>query len=357
MKILYHIRYPNVSHAERWIYEAWRAGFEALGHTVEELRVEHSLRERIKEVCPDLFMTDVAILNLAQDGEVLIAARKSGVKVALWVHWPLSPTMLHNAGPLESMDVADVYFGEREADREAFLRATGKDYSCIAHAASPKHHFPTKPDEKYASDILYIGARLPHKQWFEINVLNELRKDPKLKVLVIGLGWDRLDLVKRIAKRVCSFLGLRALREKIERSTVKIPPEIERFYYASAKICLNFHERGPDGQQPHYIINQRTFKIPACGGFEICDEVPAIRQHFTEDEMVLLPLDRELWLSTIRHMLVDTAKRERIRMNGMRRAVRDHYSPARCEMLLKLAGLGGDSGFADRLGEMNNVSS
>src|SRR5207248_8747832 len=66
-----------------------------------------------------------------------------------------------------------------------------------------------------------------------------------------------------------------------------------RLYYSSAKICLNFHEREPDGSQPHYIVNQRTFKIPACGGFQMCDEVPAIRKYFSDSEIVLLPLVRD----------------------------------------------------------------
>ncbi len=339
MKILYQIKSPEVNAAERWIFEAWRDGFSALGHQVDILTADNNLNDRLCEYSPDLFMCDICSIDLSRDMLAISSARARGTKVAVWVHWPLTKSAAHNEKLLREEDVADVYFGEREADHEAFFRDTGKAYVCIPHAASPKSHIPTEPDEQYASDILYIGTRLPLKRWLEENVINELRKDPKLKVLVIGMGWDRLDLVKRIVKRFCITLGLRSIADSLDRSTVKIPPDLERFYYASAKICLNFHERDPNGQQSHYIINQRTFKIPACSGLEICDDVPAIRKHFSEDEIVLLPLDRQLWLSKIYQLLIDDTERERIRANGTQRALRDHYSPARCRLLLRLAGL------------------
>jgi spore maturation protein CgeB len=339
MKILYHIRFPEVNAAERWIFEAWRDGFTVLGHQVELLTAEQDLDSRLRECVPDLFMTDIVALDLRRDLSAIAAARSRGTKVAVWIHWPLTECVMNNDRALREEDVADVYFGEREADHDDFRRDTGKEYHCIPHAASPVTHLPEAPREQYACDILYIGTRLPLKRWFEDNVLRNLMADKTLRVRVVGLGWEALDLKKRVLRRVFKMLGLARLRSQIEKSTVKIAPEDERFYYASAKICLNFHERDPDGAQPHYIVNQRTFKIPACNGFQICDDVPAIRRYFNDDEIVLLPLDSDLWLTTIRRFLADSKARERIRINGMRRVQRDHMAQVRCESIIHLAGL------------------
>ena len=338
MRVLYHILHPQGNSAERWIYEAWRGGFRALGHTVEELRFEHDFEERIFELRPDVFMTDICLLDLNRHGEILKRARAAQVKVCIWMHWPLVDSVKHNAVHLVRNNVADLYFGERELDHTAFHRDTGKTYVCIPHAANPEFHFPAEPTNEFASDVLYIGSRLPHKKWFETNVLYPLLKERKHKIKVIGNGWSCKDQLLRIGRKAATMLRWTGLKNSIERKSVRITAATERLYYSSARISLNFHEREPDGSQPHYIVNQRAFKIPACGGFQICDEVPALRKYFTDDEIILLPLDRERWISTIRYYLEHDAEREAIRRKGVRRAQQDHLATSRCEYLIRLLG-------------------
>jgi hypothetical protein len=75
MKILYHIRFPEVNAAERWIFEAWRDGFTVLGHQVELLTAEQDLDARLRECVPDLFMTDISALDLRRDLSAIASAR------------------------------------------------------------------------------------------------------------------------------------------------------------------------------------------------------------------------------------------------------------------------------------------
>ena len=87
---------------------------------------------------------------------------------------------------------------------------------------------------------------------------------------------------------------------------------------------MNFHEREPDGSQPHHILNQRTFKIPACGGFEICDNVTALRRYFTENEMVTAGINAKDWRKKIDYYLENEEERIMIQRAGTRRALKNH---------------------------------
>lgn len=336
MKILYHLLHPNVNAAERWIFESWRDGFEHLGHKVEILKFEDSFIERIQETKPDLFMTDICVIDLNKYGNFLLDMKKLGMKIAIWVHWPLINSAQHNKAFLMNYSIGDLYFGERVLDGKQFFLDTGKKYNCIPNSANYKYHYPCNPNKDYSYDIVYVGSRLPHKKWFEVNILKPLLKNKKYKVKVIGRGWSKIDFFHRILRKMLIILNLPSLKNFIEKMTVKISIDDERLYYSSSKICLNFHERDPDGKQSHYIINQRAFKIPACGGFQICDEVEALRDYFSEDEIVLLPLDKSAWLKAIDYYLEHDEIRENMRKKSTLNARKNHTSVNRCEMLLNL---------------------
>jgi spore maturation protein CgeB len=181
-----------------------------------------------------------------------------------------------------------------------------------------------------------LGSRLPKKKWFEENILLELKKDQKLKILVIGSGWNKADFYLKAVRFLLKKVKNRSLKTIFDRMTVKVKPEQEGELYRSAKICLNFHEREEDGSQPHYIVNSRTFKIPACGGFQICDEVPAIRKYFSDQEVVMCPINKEIWIQTIHYYLKNESERIQIQSKGIQRAKLNHFSTNRCLDLLEL---------------------
>ncbi len=137
---------------------------------------------------------------------------------------------------------------------------------------------------------------------------------------------------------MCRLAGAFWAARTIDQARITVPPEAERALYSSAAVALNFHEREDDGSQPHYIVNQRTFKIPACGGFQICDEVPAIRKYFGGDEVVMAPLDPGEWMARIEYFLGHEHEREAMRGRGAQRALREHLSTHRVKSVLALLG-------------------
>jgi spore maturation protein CgeB len=336
MRILYHILYSKATGADRWIYEGWRDVFNDLGHEFFEMNAGGDLKEVADAIRPHIFMTAINLLNLKKDIIVLKQMRRNGTKIFLWVHWPLIKNILKEAEPyLLADDIADVYFGEREPESMMnFEKTTGKKYHVIPNAANRTIHFPTSPVDKYQYDIVYLGAKLPLKKWFYDNVLLPLTK--KYKVGIFGPYWTLRDNILRVGSRFCKNIRYKAGTSFFDNLRILIPPEDENKLYSSAKICLNFHEREKDGSQPHYILNQRTFKIPACGGFQICDCVPALRKYFSEDEVITASLDSKDWFKKIEYYLNHDKERNEIREKGTKRVLKEHTYHNRAEQIMSL---------------------
>jgi len=340
MRVLYHIPYAHGLGADRWICEAWKEGFLARGHEFHLLQDGERLDERARAVQPDVFLTAINVLDLEAEHSTLEHMRARSVKVVLGVYWPIeSGVPPARIEMLRREDLADLYFGEREPEQMTrFEEETGKRYHVIPNAANPRMHFPVEPVREYAYDIVYLGANLRKKRWFAENVIRPLRK--AYRVGVFGPGWSLQDTLLRAGSKACKLAHIYPVAQVIDRIRTSIPPEAERQLYSSAKICLNFHEREDDGSQPHYIVNQRTFKIPACGGFQLCDSVSAVRKYFREDEVIVASLDRDEWREKIEHFLNREAERKEIQERGTRRALHEHMSSNRVDTLLSLLSSG-----------------
>jgi len=343
MRILYQIPYPNSTGADRWIYEGWKDAFLDLGQEFFELNAHDNFEKTARFVKPHIFMTAINLLDIRKDVAVLKQMRKEGTKVFLWVHWPLVKHLLKKLEEAEPYllndDLADIYFGEREPEGMGdFERITGKKYYVIPNAANKKLHFPAAPIKKYQYDIVYLGAKLPHKKWFYDNVLLPLTK--KYKVGIFGPYWTLKDNLLRAGAKLCKEIKFNSGGVFLDNLRIVIAAEDENKLYSSAKICLNFHEREEDKSQPHYILNQRTFKIPACGGFQLCDYVPALRRYFSEDEVVMASLDTNDWFKKIEYYLTHDKERIMIQQNGVKKALKEHTYHNRLNQLLTLyAGL------------------
>lgn len=334
MKILYHIKYPQGMGADRWIYEGFKSAWQDMGHQFFILSEGDDMAQKLGEIMPDIFYTSLDHLKIPEDIDIVKKFKSQGVRMFVGVdhHFGENPDML---AVLKDPDFADVYFGEKEPEcMEGFEEKVGKKYAVMPHAADKLSHFPTEPVKKYQYDIAYLGARLPQKEWFFKNVLIPLTK--KYNVGIFGPYWSTKDNILRISNKFCRMIKFKKGADFFNKFRITVPLDEENQLYSSAKICLNFHEREKDGSQSNYILNQRTFKIPACGGFEICDYIPALRRYFTEDEMVMAKLDTQDWFDKIDFYLKNESERKRIQKNGTDRVMRDHTYHNRVDQILNL---------------------
>lgn len=113
-----------------------------------------------------------------------------------------------------------------------------------------------------------------------------------------------------------------------------LPLEDERKVYASSVVSLNIHEEhqrlyGSD-------FNERTFKVIASGGFEICDNVRTLRRYFSEDELVVAE-NVDDWFDKIDHYIKHPDERLPIIEAGRKKILAAHTYGHRVEQLVGLA--------------------
>ncbi|MFA6436776.1 MAG: glycosyltransferase [Candidatus Paceibacterota bacterium] len=334
MKILYHIPYTETTGAERWIYEGWKDAWQELNHQFYEFKDVDNLAKKVDKIKPDIFWTAHNLINILNENQknLLKKIRQEGVAVFFFVDGSLNERELEI---IKNEEIADIYIGERELDSmEKFIKLTDRKYYLIPNAADKKYHFPVSSVKKYEYDIVYLGAKLPKKKWFFDNVLIPLTK--KYKVGIFGPYWTTKDNLLRATQKICKKIKFSAGVSFLNSFRIVIPPEEENLLYSSAKISLNFHEREPDGSQPHHILNQRTFKIPACGGFQICDYVPALQKYFTENEIITARLDDADWFKKIDYYLNHEEERLRIKKAGTKKALEEHTYHNRVKQVIDL---------------------
>lgn len=237
--------------------------------------------------------------------------------------------------------LADIYFGERSEEMMAdFEKITGQIYHLIPNAADKTKYFPVVPVEEYKCDICFVGAYLPKKKEAFKKLIFPLLK--KYDVRIYGSYWTWKDLLLLAGNKLFRQLKFYPVADFFNRQRLILPAEDENKLYSSAKICLNIHERDPStssGQagKDYDLVNQRTFKIAASGGFQICDKVKSLRNFFAQEE-VIMASDNE-WLEKIDYYLTHEKERREIQKKGTTRALKEHTYHNRVERLFKICSL------------------
>ena len=340
MNVMFISPYTSGPSAARFIQESFISGFRHEGYRCRAIDARRLPDHDFQDEPPAIIWCDVVCSPFEDDWflKALRKAKNSGAKIVLWLYWPLSDLPLARTQAIKDNDVVDVCIGEREVDSmQHFIEDTGFAYYTIPMSANSSAHRVVPFNEDYAYDIAFVGAKLPKKRWFNEQIIVPLRK--KYRVAVFGSNWTVADNFKRAASKVLRMSNLPNVAANIDKTRFSISEEDELSLYSSAKICLNFHEREADLTQPHHIVNFRTFKIPACGGFQICDDVKNMRQYFGEDELVTIECDRSKWFQQIEHYLHAPDERKQFVAKAYQRVRNEHMDYHRVRTLETLLGL------------------
>jgi len=246
-------------------------GFRRRGYEFHACDNPLLLSSKCHELQPDILYCDIVSTPIEDEScrNLLTKMRDQGTKVCMNVYWPISDQPPKRIEAIQKFDIADLYCGEREPDSMAsFFADTGKVYVTIPQSANPRFHFPVEPNSKFAYDVAFVGAKLPHKRWFNDKIVAPLRK--RYRVGLYGPNWTLRDNTLRAISKGARMLEIRPLAQLCDSARFSISDVDEVSLYASSKISLNFHERELDNSQPHHIVNQRTYKIAACRWVSNC---------------------------------------------------------------------------------------
>lgn len=343
MKIAYHMPSLSNIYAQRTIYWGFKNAFLDLGHEFYTFTSKDNLDEFFSKNKPDIFITashfyyqkylDLRLLKKYRDRGLQMFT-----KIDFW-NSPLSKLRINEAKGLKD-DIktiklikngllGDIYFhviDQGDQRMKGFEESTGHKFHTIPLAAD-KTLINSKHDKNFAADISFVGTYSPEKREFFSNYVFPLRKNYDLRLY--GQDWTPADRMLGWVQRFGQYFNIPVLGSII-KSKLKI--EDEAAIYLSSKICINIHE----DQQKKYggDCNERTFKIPLYGGFEITDDVACIGKYFKNNEEIVIAKDKNDWFDKISFYIKHPEQRQKITDAGKKRALKDHTYHNRARQII-----------------------
>lgn len=346
MNILYHWPNPDTIYAGRTIAYGYRHAYSHLGHNFQFLTPQRSQHELLITHRPDIFITSLSSLSLRfLDLSLLKLARRNGTKV--FVNVPFWQSPLSRWRVTESPSIADmperitlmasgcygdIYFNACEQGdprMEGFAKVIGYQPRTLLLAADALVLFPHF-EAAFQADLSFVGTCLPEKRHFFDDVFFPCAK--RHRVRAFGQDWTPWERMVGLLQRTGQYYNLPVLKR------LQKPPLLladEQKIYSSSLISVNVHE----GYQRQYgDLNERTFKIPLAGGFEIIDAVLTITKYFLEDKEIVVAHSDADWREKIEHYLANPEKRGPIIQAGRQRVLKEHTYHHRVATMLQWYG-------------------
>lgn len=337
--------YPHTIYAVRFIYNGFKNAFEDKGHKFIPYTPDDDLEVFLEEYNPDLFITASHFFYRKMlDYDVLKRYREKGMvlltKIDFWDS-PLNKNRINEAPSMKNDKVAkklikegllgDFYFSTASANderMEGFSEFAKRDFITIPLAADSIVLQPSFED-KFASDIAFIGTNLPQKREFFKEWLFPLKKEYDLHLY--GQDWTMFDRYLGLVTKAGQYFNIPVVK-KLQKPKLALGDEAK--IYASSKILVNIHE---DYQRAYGgDCNERTFKIPFCGGFEITDDVRVIHDYFKEDKEIVIAKDKDDWFDKIRYYYDNPKEAKKIALAGQKRVKKDHTYHNRVDQMIEL---------------------
>ena len=346
MNIIYNIPHLNTGAAGRTIYYGYKHAFKQIGHNFIPLTVRDNFRNVIEENNPDIYIFSLNKYSTKfMDIDWLREYKKEhkNLKIFVWIpFWksPLSKLRINEAPSLSQMpdmlnivnsglcDFCYSQMDENDPRMEGFEKETGYKYYSIPLAADT-FYMDSIFDEKFKADISFIGTLLPEKRDFIKKNVLPLKRKYDLKLY--GQDWTFPEKVMSFSRKAGQYFDIPVLKN-IQKLSLSL--EDEATIYKSSVISINVHE---DYQKRFgKDCNERTFKIPLYGGFEITDDVAVIRKYFKEGEEIVVAKDSKDWFEKINYYMKYPEKRLKIMEAGKAKVLKDHTYLNRAEKIIKI---------------------
>ena len=341
MKIAFFLPSKETVYAARFIHNGYKNAFEDMGHKFFTLTSNDNLEKFLKKNRPDVFMYGLSFYHLKfLDLRILEKYRQKGMVVFCQIGSWNNLTNIYGAGALKNNhkyvkliksglagDFFWHWFEQDEPLMKGFVKETGKQFETILLAADKTVYYPDYSKD-FNFDFNYVGSFLPTKRdYLKKNIFPLMRK---YQVKIFGSDWTVWSRLLGIVQKLGQYFNIEPLKHI---RNLKLTVGDERKLYSSSKICLNVHEN-------HVIkhnceINERTYKILACGGFEICDNLPLIRKYFSENELIIAKNSTD-FQKKVAYFLSHDDERIKIARAGHKKVMRFHTYHNRARQILGL---------------------
>ena len=346
MNIWYHIPSLDTIYAYRTIYNGFKNAFLDLWHNFYSYTANDKLDDFLGTNKIDIFITSShfyyqKFLNL----DILKKYRNKWMKVFVKIDFWNSPfewTRINEAWWMKNdkkivKQIKDWLLGDYffhvveqwDLRMNWFSQETWFEYITIPLAVDKTISSLAQINNKFTWDISYIGTNLPEKKDFFNKQVFPLGDKYDLK-----LYWqDRTTKDKIIwwIQRWWQLFNIPYIRS-IQKPKLKLTDEFD--IYKNSIISINVHENYQ--KKYGWDCNERTFKIPACGWFEISDNVSCIYKYFEEWKEIVIAKNQDDWFEKIEYYIKNSDKRNDIILAGQKRVLKDHTYHNRAQQFLDI---------------------
>jgi len=343
---LFYIPNTHLIYAGRTIMHGYKNAILAMGYNLKFMTAE--TKNQIKLI--DNYRPDFIFISLNKYSlkflnlKALTKAKDNGavvfVNTPLW-NSPISKyrvnetTNLKNDTTLNKFiksGLGDIYYNmceQGDVRMQDFEKVTGYKIYTVPLAADDTIIYP-EYSEQFKADVSFIGTNLSDKRQSFNEMLFPLQKKYDLKLY--GQDWTFTDRLLGWVGRGGQYLNLPYFKSFRKP---KLNLADERKIYSSSIISVNIHETyqkkfGGD-------CNERTFKVPLAGGFEITDNVECIKKYFVEDREIIIAKDKKDWFDKIDYYIRNPEKRLKIIEAGRKKVLQDHTYKHRVKQLINIA--------------------
>ncbi|MEH7456467.1 glycosyltransferase [Bacillus sp. JJ1127] len=287
-----------------------RGIIDSLKEAVRELHVVSPKQDLVRvsqKVKPDLVLVFSGFKLPYYQVEML---KRNGIKTAVWM--TDDPYVID-----QSKKIAPFYefVFTQEKNCVSFYKSIGcQNVYHLPLAADPNVFYPREVDEKYKTDILFIGVAFSNRVRFFDEIANYLVNK---NILISGVGWKNMQNYHLLQQRI--------------NANHWLSPEETASYYNGAKIVLNLHRSHDDptiNKNSEKIealsLNPRTFEISACGAFQLTDIRPDLGEFYKpgyDIETYRTPQDL---IEKIEYYLNNEEERKTIASRAIKRVQNEH---------------------------------
>ncbi len=288
----YHDRYASANRsillhrpsngALKYLMESWQEVLDHMGVRTRCLNWGEKTVDVFEDFRPDMFITvaDPTYIRHLDMDYISAYRRSTGCKVGHVT------TFEHEYPPADFL--VTFHF---DPTRDPKMNVAEMPLISLPFAINPLQHYMRPGREVW--DYFFVGTNSPRKIQRTKDYL--LPVVQQYKGILAGTGWN---------------VGIGAL-------SVKDSAELYNF----AKIYPNYST--PRHVKEFNEVNERTFIIPACGGFELMDNPVAVKELFDEDELVVTETPQQ-YLELFEFYLNNPEARLPFIEKGMRRVYREY---------------------------------
>ncbi|WP_251555552.1 CgeB family protein [Neobacillus muris] len=312
--------YPRIyPYFEKAIEDA----FNNLGNRVITIKPKYTAAtmEMVKSFQPDIILT---MVGYKMDPKLMAFLKKTKAIRCIWLtedpfYMDMSIPIVENYDCIFTIDLGAYEFYQKQfPSKKIYHLPLGTD---------PSLYYPIEPKEDYLYDLCLIGYPYPER----IKLINRLLNDAQHNLILVGPLWKK-HIESHIQNR-----GLSIINKWIK-------PELARILFNRSKIILNPHRTYHYNKNKNTIeienksINNRSFDIAACGGFQLLTNMADIERHFATNQDIVVYSNVEECIELVHQFINDETSRDYYRRNAQKKVLENHTFTHRVKFILNQFG-------------------